>query len=50
MKRTVALVAFLGLVCAPAGAQEWFKGTYADALRAAGSSDKLVLIEFSSPG
>jgi hypothetical protein len=50
MKRTLALVALLGLVGSPVAAQGWFEGTYAEALRAAASSGKLVLIDFSSPG
>ena len=50
MKRILALVVLIGLVSLPAGAQGWFKGTYAEALREAASSGRLVLIDFTSPG
>ncbi len=50
MKRTLGLVVLVGLVSSPTAAQEWFKGTYAEALREAASSRRLVLIDFASPG
>ncbi len=50
MRRTLALVVLLGLAASPVSAQDWFKGTYAGALREAASSGRLVLIDFTSPG
>ncbi len=50
MKRTLGLVVLLGLVSSPVAAQGWFKGNFAEALREAASSGRLVLIDFTSPG
>lgn len=49
MKKTISLCLFLSLV-SMVSAQNWFKGSFNDALAQAKAENKLVLIDFFSDG
>jgi hypothetical protein len=48
--KSLVLLGFFVLFAVPAAAQEWFKGSFSEALAAASARNKPVLIDFGGPG